>query len=367
MTLRLSRLLGYALAAVVGATGARGIDVAARPGDQLDDRLALFGRYLTALQRQTGIPGLSAVILVDRRPVWEVGLGLQSVEGGVPATPDTPYPIASLTKTFTSALLLGCLERGTLNLDEPIRRYTTLIPEPGATVRHVLTHTSEGVPGQSFRYNGDRFVALTPVVEACWGAPFRVVLAREILSRLAMQHSVPGHDLEQPDAATAGFFDRDVLTRYQRVLLTIARPYVVDSRGRASPSSFPPRGINASAGLISTARDLAQYDRAIADHVLLRPETQELAWTPATTTSGQPIPYGLGWFTERVGGERVVWHYGLWGNAFSSLMLKVPDRGLTLILLANSDGLSGRFPLAAGEVRVSPFAEAFLTIMRGAL
>ena len=111
-----------------------------------------------------------------------------------------------------------------------------------------VTHTSEGVPGQSFRYNGDRFVALTPVVEACWGDPFRVVPAREILSRLAMQDSVPGHDLEQPDAATAGLFDHDVLTRYQRVLSSIARPYAVDSRGRAMPSAFPPRGINASAG-----------------------------------------------------------------------------------------------------------------------
>jgi CubicO group peptidase (beta-lactamase class C family) len=357
MTPGLSRLLGCALAAFVGV---------ATFDDHLEDRLALFGRYLTALQRQTGIPGLSAVILVDGRPVWEAGLGMQNVEGGIRATPDTPYSIASLTKTFTSALLLGCVERGTLNLDEPIRRYSTLIPEPAATVRHVLTHTSEGVPGQSFRYNGDRFAALTPVVEACWGGPFRVVLAREILSRLAMQDSVPGHDLEQPDAAAAALFDREVLTRYQRVLLNIAHPYAVDARGRASPSAFPPRGINASAGLISTARDLAKYDRAIADHVLLRPETQELAWTPATTTSGQPIPYGLGWFTERIGGERVVWHYGLWGNAFSSLMLKVPERGLTLILLANSDGLSSRVPLAAGEVRVSPFAEAFLTIMRRA-
>src|SRR5689334_25269119 len=128
MTLRLSRLLGCALAAVVGATGARGIDGAATASDRLDDRLALFGRYLAALQRQTGIPGLSATILVDGRTVWEAGLGMQNVEGGVPATPDTPYPIASLTKTFTSALLLGCVERGTLSLDEPIRRYSALIP-----------------------------------------------------------------------------------------------------------------------------------------------------------------------------------------------------------------------------------------------
>ena len=332
--------------------------------DVLDERLALFSRYLDALRRQIGIPGLSAVVVQDGRVVWEAGLGVQDVERRLPATPDTPYSIASLTKTFSSVLLLQCVERGTLHLDEAIRRYTTLIPEPSATVRHVLTHTSDGVPGQRFKYDGDRFAALTPVIEACWGAPFRLVLAREILTRLAMQDSVPGHDLEQPDATAVSLFDVGTLARYQRVLARIARPHVVDSRGRASTAPFPPRGINASAGLVSTARDLAAYDRALSDGVLLRPASLELAWTPATTSSGQPIPYGLGWFTEHVDGERVVWQYGLWGQAYSSLILKVPARNLTLILLANSDGLSGRFPLAAGEVRVSPFAEAFLTIMR---
>ena len=332
--------------------------------DVLDDRLALFSRYVDALRRQLGIPGLSALVAKDGRVVWEAGFGAQDLERHLPATPDTPYSIASLTKTFSSVLLLQCVERGTLDLDETIRRYTTLIPEPGATVRHVLTHMSEGTPGQRFKYDGDRFAALTPVIEACAGAPFRLVLAREILSRLAMQDSVPGHDLEQPDAAAASLFDVATLERYQRVLGRIARPYVVDSRRRASPAPFPPHGINAAAGLVSTARDLAAYDRALSDGVLLRPASLELAWTPATTNSGQSIPYGLGWFTERVDGERVVWHYGLWGQAYSSLMLKLPERSVTLILLANSDGLSGRFPLAAGEVRVSPFAEAFLTLMR---
>ena len=349
-----ARLLSIAIAAII-----------CTPTAAPEDPLVLFGRYLEALRRQTGIPGLSAAIVQNGQVAWEAGFGMQDVDRGVPATPDTPYSIASLTKTFTSVLLLQCVERGTLDLDEPIRTYTTQIPEPGATVRHVLTHTSEGAPGQRFKYDGDRYAALTPVVEACWRAPFRVVLAREVLTRLAMRDSVPGHDLEQPDAATAALFDVSSLLRYQRVLSGIAYPYTVDSRGRAVRSAFPPRGINASAGLVSTVRDLASYDRALSDHILLRRETQELAWTPTITTAGQSIPYGLGWFTERIGGERAVWHYGLWGQAYSSLILKLPERGLTLILLANSDGLSARFALSAGEVRVSPFAEAFLGIVRG--
>src|SRR5262245_26730418 len=198
----------------------------------VDEQTALFGQYLEALRRQLGIPGLSAVIQKDGQVVWERGLGLQDVENHIAATTDTPYRIASLTKTFTSVLLLRCVERGTLDLDEPIRRYTTAIPEPAATVRHVFTHTSAGVPGTEFRYDGDRYATLTAVVEACWSAPFRLVLAREILDRLAMQDSVPGQDLDNPDQSVAALFDPPTLARYQRTLSRIAQPYRTDSRGR---------------------------------------------------------------------------------------------------------------------------------------
>ena len=58
----------------------------------------------------------------------------------------------------------------------------------------------------------------------------------------------------------------------------------------------------------------------------------------------------------------MVWHYGLWPS-FSSLIVKRPDRGATLILLANADGLNARFPMADGDVRVSPFARAFLSLL----
>jgi CubicO group peptidase (beta-lactamase class C family) len=350
------------LAACAGALALNGTRVATQIPQ--DDRLALFERYLDGLRRQIAIPGLSAAIVDDGRIVWERGFGFQDIERRLPAQPDTPYRIASLTKTFSATLLLSCVERGVLELDEPIRRYSAAIPEAGATVRHVLSHQSAGVPGRDFRYDGDRFGALTAVVDSCWASPFRRVVASEILDRLGMQESVPGQDLENPDPATASLFDTATLARYRRVLARIAQPYRVYGPGRAALAEFPPRGINAAAGLVSTVRDLAKYDSALNDHVLLRAPTQELAWTPSRTTAGQSTPYGLGWFVQTVDGERVVWHYGLWGGSFSALLLKVPGRRLTLILLANSDGLSAPFPLAAGDVRVSPFAAAFLRILR---
>jgi hypothetical protein len=45
------------------------------------------------------------------------------------------------------------------------------------------------------------------------------------------------------------------------------------------------------------------------------------------------------------------------------MIIKLPDHGLTLILLANSDGLTAPFPLANGDVTVSPFAKIFFSLL----
>ncbi|MEO8452833.1 MAG: hypothetical protein ABI647_23795 [Gemmatimonadota bacterium] len=56
---------------------------------------------------------------------------------------------------------------------------------------------------------------------------------------------------------------------------------------------------------------------------------------------------------------RVIWHYGLW-TANSSLIIKVPERELTFVVLANSDALSQPYQLGAGKLESSPWAREFL-------
>jgi CubicO group peptidase (beta-lactamase class C family) len=349
------------LSALVAADASRTAVEAQATGD-LEARLSRLDASLEILRRGYGIPGLSAAVVQNRRVVWETGYGFEDIELGRRATPDTPYRIASLTKTFTSVLLLQCVEETRLDLDDPIRRYSSGIPEAGATVRDVLTHTSEQTPGQVFRYNGDRYVELTPVVEACTGLPYRVALARRILDPLAMRDSVPGQDLENPSPTLRALFDPGTLERYQAALARLAKPYSRANPFQVQPSEYPPGGINASAGLVSTVRDLASYDSGLDQHLLLAEETQEAAWTPAVSPGGGALPYGLGWFVQQYRGEKVVWHFGDWPGSFSSLIIKVPSRNLTLILLANSDGLSEPFPLAGGDVTASTFAALFLRL-----
>src|SRR5687768_11782307 len=357
---RMMRRSGIALLTIAGA-----ITIAWPAQGQspdLDRRIALFARYLDPLRTQLDIPGLSAAIVSAGRIVWESGFGYADVERRIPATADTPYRVASITKTFTSTLLLQCVERGTLNLDQPVRLYGATVPDPAATVRQVLAMASEMPAGARYLYDGDRFSALTPVVEACTRTSFRQALRAEILDRAAMSDSVPGQDFEAPSPQLAAAFDDATLARYRNVIARLAKPYTSNG-GQATLAEYPPRGINAAAGLISTVRDLARYNAAIDREILLRRDTQVVAWTPFALSGGQASPYGLGWFTQTTDAGRTVWHYGLWPT-FSSLLLKVPARDVTLILLANSDGLSARFPLANGDVMVSPFARAFIAAVK---
>jgi CubicO group peptidase (beta-lactamase class C family) len=141
----------------------------------------------------------------------------------------------------------------------------------------------------------------------------------------------------------------------------LARPYHTDSSGALVRSDDPPpQGDGAAGGVVSTAADLARFDLALDGGLLLGAESRALMWTPARSAARTPLPYALGWFVQELGGERLLWHSGLWDEAYSALYLKLPDRRLSLILLANSDGLRWDNPLDSAIVERSPFAAAFL-------
>jgi CubicO group peptidase (beta-lactamase class C family) len=133
----------------------------------------------------------------------------------------------------------------------------------------------------------------------------------------------------------------------------LAKPYAVNGSGTA-PGNYP--GLfGVAAGLISSANDVARYSMAIDRNAFLRAETQAQAFTQMSPG----VPYGLGWFVQTIGGVKVVWHYGLW-TANSSLIIKVPSKGLTFVALANSDTLTSTVNLGDGDLMVSPIAREFV-------
>jgi len=321
--------------------------------------ISLFERYVEALRLQAGIPGISAAILQNGRIIWDRGFGFQDVEGLVAATADTPYPILDLTQTLSSTVLLQqCLDLSYLELTDRARRWDPQYADDSTTVAQLLSHAS---PSGGFKYDTGRFSALTTVVEQCASDRYQRLVADEILDRLGMSQSIPGADLVNGPSPNRRWFTDSRLERYASVLKRQAVPYRVDSRGRPTRSDAPRGTTDASTGVVSTVRDLALFVAALDDGLLLEPGTRSRAWE-----SSDSMPTGLGWFVARHNGERVVWHFGLARDAYSSLIVKVPGRGLTVILLANSDGLAGPpYNLADGHLSSSRFASLFLRLFVG--
>src|SRR5262249_5365782 len=83
------------------------------------DRFARFEQQLDQLRTLLKIPRLSAAIVRDQQVAWDKGFGFADREKRVLATPETPYHIASLTKTFAATLILRLVEQGQLDPEEP--------------------------------------------------------------------------------------------------------------------------------------------------------------------------------------------------------------------------------------------------------
>lgn len=328
--------------------------------EPLKSRIANLEKEFENLRTALKIPGMSAAVVKDQKVIWSHGFGLADREGNIPATPDTRYRIASLTKTFASTLLMQLVESGKLDLNDSMTKYASEAPSDAIKVRHIFSHTSSGVPGTRYSYDGNRFASLDAVIQKAAGKPFRELVVEKILEPLKMSDSVPGQDvLDQ-----AGFISRltpETVQRYRESLKRLAIPYTLYGKDELVRSGYPNRSISASAGMISTVMDLAKFDTALDRHEFIRNETLQLAWTPTQSNEGKALPYGLGWFVQEAAGAKLVWHYGLWPT-FSALILKIPERQATLIVLANNDGLSAPFGLGAGNILNSPFALAFLRL-----
>ena len=109
--------------------------------------------YVEGQMRRLRMPGVSLAIVEGDKIVHLRGFG-RARPGGEPPSPHTPFPIASLTKSFTAQAVMQLVEAGKIELDAPVQRYLPWfrVADPQAsahmTVRHLLNQTS-GLPTSS--------------------------------------------------------------------------------------------------------------------------------------------------------------------------------------------------------------------------
>ncbi|MGV3721846.1 MAG: serine hydrolase domain-containing protein, partial [Actinomycetota bacterium] len=207
----------------------------ARPGHTRFDADRLTqARTLCERATQSGeIPGLALVVARHGRVLLDAAWGSRDASGNRPATPDTVWLIASVTKPVVCAGIGLLLERGALTLDDPVQRF---IPElegqdrAGITLRHLLTHTS-GLPdmlpentklrqqhaplrdfvrqicatpllfspGTEIRYQSTGIALLGEIIERVAEVPCRSFLQEEFFGPLGMESSALGWRPELAD------------------------------------------------------------------------------------------------------------------------------------------------------------------------
>jgi len=318
-----------------------------------------FSESLEQYRKQLNIPGMSAAVVRGGQLAWAEGFGFADVENEIAATPETPYHLASLTKTFASQIIMKLVEEGKIDLEDPVRKSGVKIPDdPGIKIKHLLTHTSEGRPGSYYKYNGYRFGFIGKVVEKATGRTFRELVISQILEPTDMNNTAPVLPRSKVKKFKAARTPKSMEDNFKHINKKLAKPYALNDSFEIVPNEYP-KHFGVSTGLISNVIDMAKYDKAIDDNAFISKQTQELAWTPATSNSRKTLPYGLGWFVQHFAGTKLLWHYG-WEVSYSALILKVPQEDITFIVFANTDCLSRPFRLGAGDVLNSPFAVEFL-------
>lgn len=317
---------------------------------------AAIARYAQRLR----LPGYALAVARNGRIVYVQTEGFADREHKTPIRADSIFPIASITKTFTAALMMRYAEAGRIKLDD----YLTEYPPTGDAVawpynsseirlRHVLSHTSEGsTPGEVFTYNGNRFNYVYGVFAKLSGSKdysrsFIDAIHAEILDPLGLRDTLT----EFPDAKDHAHASR-VVTPYRydtRRGDFVADDDLLQGHRHAYPNS----------GMLSTIADLVRYAHALDGAELMRPASVAEMTAPFRLNRGTPSPYGLGWFSEERNGTRLNWVYGL-GPSYSSFLLRVPSEKLTFVFFANSDAPTAALRLNYGNPLQFPPAALFL-------
>ncbi len=249
------------------------------------DRLTRVDRYLRARMEEHHIPALSIAVVQDGTVLKADAHGLANLEWDTPATPDTAFQLASVTKLLTATLLMMLVEGGEIRLDAPVAEYLPAAPASwrAITPMHLASHTSgipddvgdlrsvedaldaasrlplEYEPGEKVRYGLNDFVVLTQILQTVTGEDFQVLLRDRLLAPLGM---------------TSTRYDNAVQIQDQPVRVSDVVPHRASvynwDRDKQQLFAFLfPTWTYSAGGLYSSASDLARWAAALDGSKLL--------------------------------------------------------------------------------------------------
>ncbi|MEQ1354125.1 MAG: serine hydrolase domain-containing protein [Candidatus Acidiferrum sp.] len=307
--------------------------------------------------KSSSTPGIAVAVVLDGKTVWAGGFGKADLENSAPATPETLFRLASVSKPLTATAILQLVERGKLDLDTEVQTYCPAFPKkewpitsrqllghlggirhynpdgkgdvPDDSARHFATMEESltlfandplvSQPGTAFHYSTYGYTLLGCVLE---GAAHEKYLDYT----RANLFSLAGMAVTQADSNVAIIPHRS--RWYHR-----EEKGPVQNAGVLDSSYKIPGG-----GFVSSAEDMARYEEAMLADKLVKRSTRDLLWTAQKTTDGKFTEYGMGWGVSQRFGLNLYGHNGGQQGTSTSITL-APEKGAGIVVLANMDGV----------------------------
>ena len=305
-----------------------------------------------------------AVGVVQGAVRWEEGFGLANREEGIPATAQTLYALASVSKPFTATALMVLVEEGLVALEAPVNAYlgedgvrARVGVEDDATIRRLASHTS-GLPIHSQAFYIDEPFLPPPFEETIRRYGNLVTAPGERYQYSNLGYGILGHIIEQVSGRSFAQFvkdevldplgmERTTVGRDPRLAGSYATNYAGD--GEAIPIALT--DCPGASALYSCASDLIRFalfhmGSPLSDQrpILTKASRREMQ-TPSPGTARtrdwecEGSGYGLGWFVGLTAdGLRIAQHSG-GTHGVSTVFVLVPEEQLAVVVLSNTDSL----------------------------
>ncbi|WP_109509914.1 serine hydrolase domain-containing protein [Nocardioides speluncae] len=298
----------------------------------------------------------SLVAALDGRVETCTGWGLADRENQTAADCDTVYDVGSNTKQFTAAAVMKLQMQGKLEVTDPIGRHLDGVPpdKRGIRLQQLLTHTAglvdsvgddydpltrDGLltaamdsklrnrPGGPFHYSNVGYSLLALIIEEASGTSYEEYLAKALFAPAGMRQT--GYVI--PDWPSS-----EVALEY-------------DAKGRSHGRPFdhpwaedgPYWNLHGNGGMLSTARDMFRWHRALEGRRVLDAKAKAELFKPRVLEEpGGDFRYAYGWVVMQSPHGRVLWHNG--GNGWTySEIVRIPSRRAMVFWVTNQDRSSG--------------------------
>ena len=287
-----------------------GVTAAPEYAEAVDSARAYARRQI----KEAYMAGASIAVGKGGEVVWSEAFGWADLSHQQQATPETLYPVGSISKAMTAAAAGVLWEQGKLDFEAPIQTYLPAFPDKRweFNLRQLMSHTagvkrSNGFsrilrqgecvdavsatpavaedtllyePGTDFTYSNFGYRLVGAAVESAAGEPFLDFIDREVFDKVGMVSTVPDLDDEGDDEST----------KYDRAAFrSLRRTHGMDMSCSMAPGGF-----------LSTPDELVRFGYAMRRYEVLDSATVEMFWTPQRLTTGESTGYGFGWYRENI-------------------------------------------------------------------